>query len=313
MRNKCTQTFFVLMIFCVSLHAGIERHFKKAEGKSDQNRMKNIDFIYCINLDQRPEKFASCTERLHPYGIYPYRFSAVNGWELTLESINDVGVNLTPEMDTSHFGTRYPLDYHGQPLHEVVHNLGQTYFCHCMSLGAIGIVLSHLSILQDAYDSGYETIWVMEDDIEVIQNPHLLSSLIEQLDATVGNRNWDVLFTDRDTKNNNGEYVPCTSYAWRPNFRPPHPKNFQKRSNISHEFFRVGARYGAYSMIVRRSGMKKILGFIKQYRIFLPYDMDFYLPPGINMFAVYNDVISTQIKALSDNGGPNYLLKDQKN
>ncbi|MFI5334690.1 MAG: hypothetical protein ACHQT8_05960 [Chlamydiales bacterium] len=32
-------------------------------------------------------------------------------------------------------------------------------------------MLSHLSILQDAFDSGYETIWVMEDDIEVVRNP----------------------------------------------------------------------------------------------------------------------------------------------
>jgi len=272
--------------------------------------MRNIDFIYMINLDQRPEKFASCIAQLHPYGIYPYRFSAVNGWELSLEAINDVGVKYSPGMTTGHYGTRYPLEAGGEAQHEVVHRIGETYFCHCMSRGAIGIVLSHLSILQDAYDSGYETIWVMEDDIEIIRSPHLLSDIIDKIDQTLGRDGWDVLFTDQDTKNQRGEYVPCLGYAWRPNFQPPNPHIFAERRTLRRApVSRVGARYGAYSMIVRRSGMKRILDFIKSHAIFLPYDMDFYLAPGIRMYAVLEDVISTQIRALSDNGGPNYQQK----
>jgi len=51
-----------------------------------------------------------------------------------------------------------------------------------MSRGAIGIILSHLSVLQDAYDAGYETIWVMEDDIELLGNPHSVSDLISELE-----------------------------------------------------------------------------------------------------------------------------------
>ena len=172
-----------------------------------------------------------------------------------------------------------------------MHVYGRNYFCHCMSRGAIGIVLSHLSILQDAYDSGYETIWVMEDDIDVLRNPHELSDLIDHLDQKVGN--WDILFTDRDTKNNNGVNVPCTGYARKPNFTPNDPQRFQRRPKVSSEFTQVGARYGSYSMLIRRSGMLKILNFIKTYKIFLPYDMEFYLPNDIKMFAVTNDVVST--------------------
>ena len=40
----------------------------------------------------------------------------------------------------------------------------------------------------------------MEDDIEVLQNPHRLSDLIDQLDLLVGSDGWDILFTDRDIK-----------------------------------------------------------------------------------------------------------------
>lgn len=59
-------------------------------------------------------------------------------------------------------------------------------------------------------------------------------------------------------------------------------------------------------MIVRRSGMKKLLKFFNKYQIFLPYDMDFVLPNDIKLFTVNEDVVSTITNALSDNGGPNY-------
>lgn len=62
-------------------------------------------------------------------------------------------------------------------------------------------------------------------------------------------------------------------------------------------------------MIIRRSGMKKILDFIKNGQVFLPYDMEFCLPDNIRMFTVKDDIVSTQIKALSDNGAPRYLEK----
>ncbi len=307
MFTSCLKKIFLLGLFCGNLHAGLEQYFKKADGKTDQYKIRNIDFIYVINLDQRPEKYEHCVKQLAPYGITPYRFSAVNGWELSLETINNVGVKFQPDMQGNFWGTSYLTGE--ETHHEIIQNYGQTYFCHCMSRGAIGIVLSHLSILQDAYDSGYETIWVMEDDIEVVSDPHILSDLIDKLDTIYKDR-WDVLFTDRDTKNQNGEYVPCLAYALRPNFTPPNPQKFLSSQNISEDFRAVGARYGAYSMIVRRSGMKKILDFIKTNHIFLPYDMDNFLPPPISLVAVEKDVISTLPTALSDNGRPNYLNKN---
>ncbi len=154
--------------------------------------------------------------------------------------------------------------------------------------------------------SGYETIWVMEDDIEVKRNPHEITALIKKLDKLVGADNWDILFTDPDTKRSNGEYIPCTGYAKRPNFQPKNPGRFVVRADISSDFKKVGARYGAYSMIVRRSGMRKILNFINQYGVFLPFDMEYYLPDNINLYSMRYDVVSTLPDALSDNGKPRY-------
>jgi GR25 family glycosyltransferase involved in LPS biosynthesis len=288
-----------------SIFGGFENHVKQAKNKSDIHQWQNIDFIYMINLDQRPEKLAKSFVQLHPYGIYPYRFSAVNGWELTLDTLNDVGVKFESWMQGGIWGTSYLL--RGKellPQHEIMHVPGKTYFGHCMALGTIGIVLSHLSVLKDAYDSGYQTIWVMEDDIEVLQDPRIIPDLIYKLDAFVGEDGWDILFTDIDMRNREGQYNPCTGYAPRPNFSPADPNKFANRENISSDFKKIGARFGAHSMIIRRSGMKKILDFIRQYSIFLPYDMDNYLAPDIRMYSLTYDVISQLTYAISDNGTP---------
>lgn len=305
---KISAIFRIISIYiAIPLFGGVESHLKLPLDKDGPYQMRNIDFIYMINLDQRPEKYERSFDQLAPYGIIPYRFSAVNGWELTLEAINDVGIKYEPWMRQNLMGTCYLPENSGQPQHEVINVIGRNYFCHCMSRGAIGICLSHISILKDAFDSGYEAIWVMEDDIEVMKNPHLLSEMIDLLDQQVGKGNWDFLFTDFDTKNNNGEYVPCTGAAFRPNFLFMDSQKFIRRFDISPQFRKIGARYGAYSMIVRRSGMEKMLNFLRN-GIFLPYDMEYTLP-DINMYTVRDDIVSTQPNAFSDNGAPNYKNK----
>ncbi len=302
------KSLFIAAILSFSLlQASMKDHFKQALNKSDTHQMRNIDFIYVINLDQRPEKFARCEHQLALYGITPYRFSAVNGWELSLETINDVGIRFQPWMSMEKWGTYYEGDF--EPKHEPVHVFGRNYFCHCMSRGAVGIALSHLSVLQDAYDSNYQAIWVMEDDIDVVQNPHLLSDLMDELDELVGKEGWDVLFTDPDTKNSRGEYVPSFGFAWKPNYHPANPEQFSQRYDVSGNLKRIGSRFGAYSMIIRRSGIKKILDFLKQYRIFLPYDIEYVFPPDIRLYSARRDIISTIITAPSDNGAPNYEKK----
>jgi hypothetical protein len=224
--------FLLGIIGCNNLPASLEDHLKPISDKSGKHRMRNIDFIYMINLDERPEKFASSIAQLHPYGINPYRFSAINGWQLPISVINDIGVVCTQSMVSNLKATWYSEETNG-PTHGVIDKVGRTYFCHCMSKGAIAIVLSHLSILEDALKSHYKTIWVMEDDIQVMRDPHCLSTLIDSLDRLVGKDKWDVLFTDPDTKNNNGQYVPCKGAGKRPNFTPAKPGRFSQHTSIS--------------------------------------------------------------------------------
>lgn len=313
--NHMRKTSLLLVYFCLFLHyshAGLEEFFHKAKNKSEIHKIKNIDFIYMINLDERPEKFQQSAKELEPYGIYPYRFSAVNGWKLKYRIFNEVGLKFDSTMRKGYFGTTYRLhDEKIYPSHEMIEQEGTTYFAHLMSKGAIGIVLSHLSILQDAYDSGYQTIWVMEDDIEVLSNPHEISELIEKLDSLVDD--WDILFTDIDTKDRAGNHVGCYGIYPRPNFVLKPSQYYLRRLPISQDFTQVGARYGAYSMIIRRSGMEKLLNFIKTYKIYLPYDIDYCYPPGIKLFSCTRDLVSHKPGSPSDNNNPGYIKRFSSN
>lgn len=292
----------LFIFFSSLLTADISKYFKEVENKSDINKMRNIDFIYLINLDKRPDRLQRSLNQLHPYGIFPCRFSAVNGYSFTLDEINEMGVTLAPGMKTGEMGIVYYQGPDGIPLskHEIMNEFGKTYMN--VTHGALGCILSHLSILQDAYDSKYETIWVMEDDIEVIRNPSIIPDLIDELDRVVGKDNWDVLFTDIARRDELGRYqdvrippIPC-----RPNFPCTDKKRFSLRGQVSKRFSQIGARWGTHSMIIRRSGMKKILGFIKTLGIFSPYDHDLYLTEGIRLFIFHKDIVSNLVITDSD-------------
>ncbi len=316
----------------------IKKHLKQVTHDGEYHSMRNIDFIYMINLDKKPERWEKSSSLLLSYGINPLRFSAVNGWNFTIDTINDLGVKYEPWMDpiikkgikkNSHYWTKleyfYPyfegfpansyfttkqkstwgslLDYSSNSNFGSIEN--QTYFSFNLAPGQIGCVLSHLSVLQDAYDRGYKTIWILEDDIEIAENPHIISELIEELNNKVGYKNWDILFTDRDIRHNDtGEYIECKSFAYRPNFYPKNPECFSYRYPVSQNIERIGARYGAASMIISRAGMEKILNFFYQYKIFHPYDMDIFLADNIQLFCLKNDVVYQDIHTDSNIGYP---------
>src|ERR1700733_561196 len=236
----------------------MDDHLKKAEGKSDIHQVRNIDFIYMINLDERPEKFADASWQLHQYGIYPYRFSAVNGWKLSVEAINDVGLKYRPGMMPLK-ATFFPLEDQGMPRYEFMREFGKTYFCDKMARGSIGCALSHISILKDAWDSSYERIWVLEDDIEVLGDPRTIPDLIDKLDALVGKENWDVLFTDLNYRRPNGEYLIASGAAERPDMdcslKERYSEKYTINQEISPDFRRISARFATHSMIIQRSGI----------------------------------------------------------
>jgi GR25 family glycosyltransferase involved in LPS biosynthesis len=293
------------LLLSIYLQAGIEDYFKKANHKSGNHSMGNIDFIYMINLDRRPERYERTIKALKPYHIEPYRFSAVNGWELSFEAIDNLGIIYQPWMDPGPIASVYRhKDGKEYQSYEIMKEVGVSYYSHSLSRGAIGCLLSHLSILQDAYDSGYETIWVMEDDIRVVSNPHELSNLVGILNVVAPA--WDVFFTDNEVKGANGDPVPCTVIRPRPLVHLQPLEYYLKRTTVYGDIVKIGMRFGSASMIIRRSGMKKILDYFKTYKIYFPYDIDYFLVPDIQFYALNRDIVTNIAGGESDNGQPTY-------
>lgn len=294
-----------LLLFASTYGAPIEHYFRSAENKCRDHKMAGIDFIYVINLDERPEKYEKTVSALKPYEIFPYRFSAVNGWKLSFEALDDLGVNYIPGTPHGPIASVFRhVDGKEVMSFEIMREEGVAYYCHSLSRGAIGCILSHLSVLQDAYDSGYQTIWVMEDDIRVVSDPHEISSLISTLDTLVPN--WDVFFSDPETKGSDGKPVYCGGIRPRPNFPYQSLEYYRQRQAVNGDIVKLGLRFGAYSMIVRRSGMKKILDHFKTYKLYFPYDIEYIFPTDIKLYSCTRDIVTTTAGGISDNGNPNY-------
>lgn len=291
--------FLLFFILTYPLFSNILDHTKPIQGEKQCKSIKGVDFIYMINLDHRKDKLNHSLKELAPYGIVPYRFSAIEGKKLSLETINSIGVKYEPWMKTDlsccYYSKEFPNGKHEQKLTLP----GRTYFFNKLNRGEIGCFLSHLSVLKDAYESGFETVWIMEDDIHVIKNPHIISSYIEQLDNEVGKEGWDMLFTDADMEDSDYARSPCSFFHHRPDFSPNKDK-IDFRKNISPDLRKIGGRNGAYSFILRRAGIKKIVDYISSYQMFLPYDVEFYMHPEIHLFEVRKDIISVNLAVGSD-------------
>lgn len=286
--------FTTLLITC---QASIEDHYRKLESKTAGFGIKNIDYIYMINLDQRPERWLSCSLQLTPYGIFPQRFPGIYGWTLPPSVLNEIGLKFGHGMWT---GFEPVLHFepggHGERTYLYLNGAayGKTVFSGWTVIGTIGCSLSHLSVLHDAYTSSYETIWVMEDDIKIIKDPHLLSGLIDELDALVGEEGWDVLYTDYDylfvdkTRDLRSQ-IPM---MWRPDMPFLNINFLAEHEPVGEKFMKIGSRMRAHSIIYRRSGIKKILDFYREHNNFLPYDQEIALVPGIKLFVVTDTIVS---------------------
>ena len=256
-----------------------------------------------INLDHRPNKYAESLSELRPYGIRPFRFSAVNGWELKHSALQEIGVVYAKSMRSGAMGTTFVWKDGKEYLsYELLGEEGKTYFAHGISRGAIGCLMSHISILKDAYEAGYELIWVMEDDIVVVKDPSLLIDLVRKLDRLVGRKNWDLFYTDRDYRKGENDYILAYGADHRPDVDTRNQKQYMIDNKIAKGIRQMGARFGTHSIIWTRSGIRKYLTHIEQHGMFLPIDMDIHLAADIHMYSVTSDIVTNRLEAVTDNG-----------
>lgn len=302
---RCLLLFFVTS----SVYANIEHHFKKFEKSPHLTSIRNVDLVYLINLDQRSERRAACLEKLAEFGIAPQRFSAIYGWHIPVWVYDEIGLSFQPGMWIGPENVLYipPNGYCRMVrLGEEFYN--KTVFSSWLTPGGVGCTMSHLSVLQDAFDSGYQTIWILEDDFVIVDDPHRLSGLIEQLDQAVGADGWDILYTDPDylhIPDNTPDILALLPMKWRPDMPRFDLKTLLEHTPIGADFFKIGSRNRTHSLIIRRSGMEKILTFYKTRRLFLPYDHELAFIPHIRLF-VTRELIVDMSDSTSDTKDRNF-------
>jgi GR25 family glycosyltransferase involved in LPS biosynthesis len=277
----------------------IEDHYRILESKVGSLSPKNIDEVYVINLDQRPERWENCMKQLNAYGIFPCRFPGIYGWALTPAVLDEVGLRFQPGMWVGRECImHFPAEKKGDPEFLFLSQgfVGKTCFSGWTVKGTIGCSLSHFSVLKNAYDSGYNTVWVMEDDISVLENPHLLSDLIDELDTLVGPDGWDVLYTDPDflVIDQAKEVALQVPYMWRPDMPDRDVRFLAEHEEVGEHFMKIGSRMRAHSMIYRRCGLEKILDFYRKNNNFLPYDQEIALIPGIRLYVTKKSIVTAK-------------------
>ncbi len=261
--RKAVRFFLFLALIFLShpLESAWQENLRPCEENKSCTSIAGVDFIYMINLKTRTDKLALSLRRLKNYGIIPYRFDAIDGWSLPSS---------------------------------LVSNLQPTPLSRVMNQGRIGCLLSHISVLQDAYISGYNTIWVMEDDVDVKNNPSALSDLISSLDQN--GIDWDILYTDVETKDSYGIRRPPTSVIARPGAPRCDLSFYKRRYPINEVCTEVGMRFGCYSMIIRRSGIEKILHYFAENNLFLPIDNELPHVSNLKQITLTRDIVSHRVQ-----------------
>jgi len=240
------------------------RYLKSYEILEEKSQLPLVDCIYVINLEERPEKWERTQKLFSAQGIKINRFSAINGWKLSHEIQKELA-------------GPYPLRLRG---------------------GQLGCLLSHLSIVKDAYEKGYNVIWVLEDDIEFCGDISELPLLLWELSEL--DPHWDVFYTDVDSKDPSGNYVPSLSFDFRPD-QPILPlSSYINRAAVSNNIMKIGQRFGMYSFFLSKSGMEKILNYFTHFYVWTAIDIDIHYIPGIREYAPIRDIVTIHSRDVSD-------------
>lgn len=229
---------------CGNTHI-IPNYLTEIELTQFHSGIKSIDCIYVINLDERYNRWERTQAICKNNGLFVNRVSAINGWKLSKRDIQELTTS-RPQI----------------------------------TKGAIGCLLSHLSILRHALKNEFTAIWVMEDDITFVNNPHQIRLLIKELSLI--DPQWDIFYTD--TRNH-----------WNYIIKPIKQKNY-----ITDRLLRVGRRYGTHSIIISKNGMEKIFKYFSEKKLSTPIDIDIHSITGIRKYSPTWDITSVVESSISD-------------
>lgn len=234
----------------------VSRYMKNINNVKANTGLASIDQIYIINLDFRKEKWERVSSIFRSYGITALRFSAV------------IGSNLLSS-DKERLSGNYPVR---------------------MSSGEYGCLLSHLSVIRDAYYRGFDRVWICEDDIDVVEDAHVIPQILEELTHIAPD--WDIFYTDVDTKDSNGNRIASIDGDFRPDRTYNDPSYYCQRSCVSENIMKIHQRFGMYSYVLSRKGMEKILDYFTHINLWCPVDIDIHYIPDIKQYSATRDLVT---------------------
>ncbi len=234
------------------------------ELKESSSSIFPIDCIYVINLDARFERWQRTEALCARYSLTPNRVGAVNGWAI-------------PQEEQERLALPYPCRLGG---------------------GQLGCLLSHLSILKDAWQRNFDLIWVLEDDVEFIEDPRQLPELLAQLSQS--DPDWDILYTDTDFRNKRRGYTRPLDNDFPPDWKNEPPFICTERIPISKDLMRIRSRYGTHSMLISRRGIKKIREYYASRPHWTAIDIELHYIPTIREYSTRRDIVSNLRHSLSD-------------
>ncbi len=231
-------------------------YLKKTTINERPSGIPSIDCIYVINLDHRKDRWNRLSELFSKMNLNVNRFSAIIGSQLTTRQRQEMS-------------GPYPI---------------------LLSGDEIGCLLSHLSIIKDAYDRGFSTVWILEDDVEFLEEAKALVPYIKNLCAI--DKEWDILYTDTNSRDPlNGYFHPIDVPA-RPHQHLPPFNELAKRVPVGFDLERLGVRYGMGSVIYSRRGLEKVYNYFAHLYLWFPFDWDIHLIPDIREYGITRDMIT---------------------
>lgn len=245
----------------------LEKYLKSFQISENKSGIAGVDCIYVINLDKRREKWDRMKKLCEEQGLKINRVSGINGWKIPFEICKELA-------------GPYPVRMRG---------------------GSLGCLLSHISVIKDAWERNFEVIWVMEDDLEFIEDiqwiPYLLGKL-NKIDPY-----WDIFFTDVDSKDKNGNHLLSLSSDFR--FDQDHyPLEYYiEKIPVDEDIMMIRQRFGMYSFLITRRGMEKVLDYFTHVYLWTAVDIDIHYIPYIREYSARKDIISVWCNSIfSDTG-----------
>lgn len=282
---------FSLCVFCLTsslMHAVmIMRYIRPTIDHPVESTIEGIDHIVTINLKRRPEKMERIHALFNQYGIPVTRYDAIEGLAEWDQGLRDLSL-----------GLKSP---------------------HKLSAGELGCFFSHLSVWQWGILQECDVLWVLEDDVNIVKDPHCMSRVIDELNTH--DPDWDVLFTDVSFRNNSHKLPPEKRGRYEEPIgrwvkklsgmlsRRRYPKllpyyMYDASYDVSDSLKRIYGRLGLHSLIISKRGLKKLMYHFRKVKILLPIDWEINFTPDLRMYAVKEDCVTQWFETtISDASG----------